>query len=238
MMWLYVTAVAAAIIAIAGWLINKDASLWLKGVIVFLVVVVLIAQIFIVRAAVKEKEASRYTGVLEGKPVTILSVKQQVYPKLQLGNSKSVLVWQGPQGEPMLRIFEDNDVTIWIDNGALKVSAKIRNDKGELISELAGNEWKTAIPPKIWDRNYSKNALEVIDAAGEVVLQIILKEDVVQFAAKMYSSTGQSIGLGSAEHPKLGVVGVIEKGSLGKPLELVIEPIFKYPSELHLGELN
>ena len=64
MIWLYFAAVATAIIAIIGWLIHKDAELWVKGVIIFLVVVALAAQIVIFRAEIKEKEASRYAGVL------------------------------------------------------------------------------------------------------------------------------------------------------------------------------
>lgn len=262
MVWLYVTAIATAIIAIAGWLINKEAPLWLKGAIVLLVVVVLTAQIFVVRAAVKEKEASRYSGVLQGKPITVLSANQEVCPKLKLGNSKTFLNWQGPQGEPMLKIFEDNDLTIWIDDDRLRLSTKIRNKTGEMIAELIGNEWKVK-PEKLWDRNYNDSALEVIDETGDVVLQVILKEDYVQFAAKMYSSSGQGFAIGSAEFTeedllkheqgqmkivaakdgpkevKVGdITGVLEKRPLGEPLELLIEPIFKYPSELHFGELR
>lgn len=236
MIWPIISIGAMALITILGLLLIRDA--WqLKGGIILLALIVVVAQIFVIRAEIREKEVSRYAGVLEGKPITILSARQQVYPKLQLGNSKSILVWQGPKGEPIMRVFEDTDLTIWIENGALKISTKIRNKKGEMVAELIGNEWK-AKPEKIWDRNYSDNALEVIDDTGDVILQVVLKEALVQFAAKMYSSTGQAVGLGSAEDPKLGVVGVIEVRPPGQPLELSIEPIFKYPSELHLGELK
>jgi len=237
MIWLYVTAVITTIIAIAGWVINKEATLWFKVMIVFLVVVALIAQCFIIWGQQKEKEVTRYAGVLEGKPITILSASQQAYPKLQLGNSKSILVWQGPQGEPIMEVFDESGITIWVEKNAIKVSTKIRNSKGELIAELIGNEWKVK-SGKIWDRNYRENALEIIGEAGDVILQVMLEEDVLRFAAKMYGSAGQGVGLGSAEDPKLGVVGVIEVRPPGQPLELVIEPIFKYPSELHLGELK
>jgi len=238
MMWLYLTAAITAVLGAFGWIINKDASWWLKGLMALLIVVALVAQIVIIKNEQKEKETTKYTGILEGKPVTILSGTQQVYPKLQLGNSESILVWQGPQGEPMFTIFEDNEITIWIEKDALKVSAKIRNAKGELIAELIGNEWKAAIPPKIWDRNYNNNAIEVIDETGDVVFQVVLKEDVVQFAAKMYSSTGEGFGMGSAIDPKLGPVGIFEKTKPGEAFNLKIEPMFKYPSELHMGELR
>jgi len=236
MMWSYISIGATALIIILGLLFIRGA--WqVKAGIIVLALLVLTAQVFVIRAQREEKQVSRYAGVLEGKPITVLSAGQQVYPRLQLGNSKSILVWQGPKGEPIMKVFEDTDLTIWIENDALKISTKIRNKKGEMVAELIGNEWK-AKPEKMWDRNYTDNALEVIDERGDVILQVLIREDVIQFAAKMYSSTGLGIGLGSAEDPELGMVGVIEVRPLGQPLELVIEPIFEYPSELHLGELR
>jgi len=237
MIWFYLPAVATGIIAVVGWVITKEVSLWLKGVIVFLILIAVTAQIFVARTEIKEKKASRYSGVLKGAPITILSAGQEVYPQLKLGDSRVFFNWQGSKGKPMFKIFEDNDITFWIDNDRLRLSTKIRNKNGEMIAQLIGNEWKVK-PEKLWGRNYSDNALEIVDEAGDVVLQVILEEDHVQFAAKMYSSNGQGVGLGSTEDPKIGVVGVIEIAPPGQPLKLFIEPIFKYPSELHLGELK
>ena len=261
MIWLYVTAVATAIIAVVGWLITKEASLWLKGGIVFLIIVALIAQIFIVRAQIQEREASRYAGVLEGKPITILSTNQQVYPRLKLGNSNVFFNYEGPQGELIIEMFDDTGLTIWIEDEQLKVSCRIRDSKGELIAEIIGNEWKVK-QSNAWDRNFNINALEVKDERGDVVLQVVLKEGYIQFAAKMYSSSGEGFAIGSSvfteedflkhEQGELKIVapvdgpkevsvgdvtGVLEIRPTGIPLELFIEPIFKYPSDLHLGEL-
>ena len=237
MKWLYIAAGLTALIAIAGWLFGR-APLWSKIIVLCFIVAVCVVQILAIRRQEREKEISRYAGVLEGKPITVLSPKQAVYPKLQLGNSKAILVWQGPEGQALFKIFEDSDLTIWVENDALKISTKIRNKNGEIVAELVGNEWKTK-PERIWDRNYSDNALEIMDMTGDVILQVVLKEDVVQFAAKMYSSSGQGVGLGSTEDPELGVVGVIElTGAEHRELELRIEPIFEYPSDLHLGEFR
>ena len=129
-------------------------------------------------------------------------------------------------------------MTIWIEDGKLKLSTKIRDNTGNLITEIIGNEWKVR-KENSWDRNYNDSALEVIDERGHVVLQVVIKEDYIQFAAKMYASNGEGFGMGSAinpDHPELGSMGYLEKRLPGEPFELVIEQIFRYPSELHLGE--
>jgi hypothetical protein len=89
-----------------------------------------------------------------------------------------------------------------------------------------------------------------------------MKEDYVQVAAKMYNSKGEGFAIGSArfteqdilrheegalkivaakDGPKEvsvgNITGVLEPRPLGHPPELSIEPIFRYPSDLHLGEL-
>jgi len=217
-------------------------------------------QVFTIAAEHQRQQAAKYSGVLRGQALTILSPIQDIYPKLKLGDSNSFLSWQGPQGQSLLSVFEDNGLTIFIEKGRLKLSTQIRDAHGELVAEIIDNEWKLR-KENLWDRNYDKNALEVRDAKGDVVLQIVLKEDYVQLAAKMYSRDGAGFGIGSttftqedisrheegslkivatADGPKevkIGdVTGVLEVRPPAHPLDLVIEPIFRYPSELHLGE--
>jgi hypothetical protein len=61
-------------------------------------------------------------------------------------------------------------------------------------------------------------------------------KDRVQFQAKLYDATGKGIGFGKMKGPK-GESGVIEQTGPQHPkLTLQIQPIFKYPSGLHLGE--
>ena len=51
-------------------------------------------------------------------------------------------------------------------DGKLMVSTMIRDSSGNVLAELRRNEWKVAPPPKTWDRNYTDNALEVVNAEG------------------------------------------------------------------------
>lgn len=258
-MWLYITIGSTTIIALVTWFI-KAVPLRFKIVITVLILITLIGQAFIIRSEHQRQQAAKYSGVLRGPALTILSPIKDIYPKLKLGDSNTFLSWQGPQGQPLLSMFEDNELVIWIEKGRLKVSTQIRDPHGELVAEIIGNEWRLR-RDNLWERNYDKNALEVRAAKGDVILQIVFKEDYVQFAAKMYNRNGAGFGIGSAtftqediarheegslkivaaadgpKEVKIGdVTGVLEMRPLGHPLELVIEAIFRYPSELHLGE--
>lgn len=274
MAWVYLALGIPAAIAVIDWII-KDAPGWSKTLIILLVVASVTVGVFALKAKEREKQLTKYAGVLKGPSLTILSTAQETYPKLKLGNSNMFPTWQGPAGEALIRVSDDNDLTIWAEKTVsrswwkfwsptesvrLKVSTKIRDTRGELVAEIVANEWKLR-KENLWDRNYDKTALEVRDAKGDVVLQIVLKEDYVQFAAKMYSQDGTGFGMGSAtftqedirrheegslkivaaadgpKEVKVGnVTGVLEVRPPGHPVELVIEPIFQYPSDLHLGE--
>ncbi len=84
----------------------------------------------------------------------------------------------------------------------------------------------------MWDRNYSQNALEIKDNTGDIIFQIRLIENRVQLQAKIYDSNGNGIGIHGDEKG-----GYIELTGINHPvLNFKIEPIFKYPSDLHLGE--
>jgi hypothetical protein len=186
----------------------------------------------------KEKEiaaSKAYSGVLVTKDELLFAPGKQIYPQLEFGDSGSILKFTGQQGSPLFKIAEDNDITIEVEGGQIKVSAKIRNKKGHLVAEILKNEWKVN-PGKSWDRNYSKDALEVKDTTGDIILQVRLVKERVQFQAILYDATGKGIGFGKMKGPN-GWGGAIELTGPNHPkLTLKIQPIFKYPSELHLGE--
>lgn len=189
------------------------------------------------KEATHRKRAAQqtYAGRLETEPKIILSEDKQAYPKLEFGDSGAIFLYAGPQGKPIINFAEDNNLTIELLGDQLLVSTKIRDSNGTIVSEISRNEWKVN-PFKSWDRNYSKNALEVRDPSGDIVLQVRLVEDRVQFQAKMYDSEGKGVALYKTRGPE-GWGGAIQKFDSHHPLTGVIQPIFKYPSDLHLGEL-
>jgi len=222
-----------------------------------------IVQIAIELHDIKEAATLRYVGKLERPSATLLSTSQNIFPRLRLGNSKAYIGSRKQSGQLLFKFFEDVALKIWVDNGQLKLSTKIRDKNGDIIAEIIANEWRMK-QENNWDRNFNENSIEVKDSKGDVVLQVILHDDCIQFSAKMYSRKGDGLAIGSgivtekdfllhsqgklltvaaANGPKEVTIGdttgVFETKptSPGLPLELKIDPIFKYPSNLHLGEL-
>lgn len=187
--------------------------------------------------AAEQDAKQAYVGRLKPEQKLLLSAKQKVFPKLEFGDSGAIFVLNDPQGGRFFKIAEDNDIIINIEDGQLRLSTKIRDQRGQIIAEITDNEWKVD-QDNSWDRNYSKDSLEVRDPTGDVVLQVKLVGDRVQFQAKLYDATGRRIGLGKSMDPK-APGGIIEMtGSAHPRLTMEIEPIFKYPSDLHFGELT
>jgi hypothetical protein len=83
-----------------------------------------------------------------------------------------------------------------------------------------------------FDRNYNKSALEVKDKYGDIVLQILLLSDRIRLEGKFYNETGEGVALIGR---KDGVILNIKHNYSKFDYDLV--PIFKYPSNLHFGEL-
>lgn len=226
--------IIALIIAVIGWFKRDSVPPYITIIVVVLLVAFAVIQIVIKVRESKEEDKSKYSGVLKSQVKTLLSSDKNVYPKLELGDGGTIFSYSGPEGKPLFKIFEDSHLTILREEGQVKVSLIIRSREG-IVAELINNEWKVN-PNKIFDRNYSRDALEVKDNFGDIVLQVKHVWDRIQFQGKFYDAGGN--GVAFVRHPS-GEGGLIEKIGVNRPeLELKIEPIFKYPSDLHLGELN
>jgi hypothetical protein len=83
----------------------------------------------------------------------------------------------------MEKLFHVNEFKIYLENGFLKISAIFRNQNGEIVAQIEKNEWqhKPLSSGDIWDRNYSKNALEIKDGHGKIILQLKLIKNRMQF---------------------------------------------------------
>jgi tetratricopeptide (TPR) repeat protein len=90
-------------------------------------------------------------------------------------------------------------------------------------------------PPQTLDRNYTNDLLEVIDGKGNVVIQVRIQEDRIKLNGIFYDSDGNGVAFApNYKDLKWSVFSGLNPNKQ-KP---DIEPIFKYPSELHLGEYS
>jgi hypothetical protein len=164
-------------------------------------------------------------------------------PRFQFGTSNVIygvkeIGRESPAGSLLLPLLNERQFKIEVIEGKLKVSSQIADDNGHLIVELIQNEWKVAPPPNSWDRNYSDDALEVRDASGDVVLQIRLLPDRIQLQGVWWVDIGYN-----------GMVRIIIRGNIWDGAQTLfvpknsknpapkIDPMFRYPSEHHLGQL-
>src|SRR5436190_8084898 len=135
-------------------------------------------------------EAKRKAEVFSGRIESIFSPSNS-RRLFEIGDSGTIFDFRGPAGASMFTFFDDSNLTIENSNGQVLVSTRIRDRSGRIVAELTRNEWAIARPPQSWDRNYSRDGLEVRDAFGDVVLQVRAVGDRAQIQGKWYDPTGQ-----------------------------------------------
>lgn len=224
-----VLAAIGALIGVLGWLWSTPPK-WVRTVAILLLVV---AAIFEYRAREYEHAQLSQTGLL--RP-TGSAIHDGDYPKIEIGNSGTVFVFSGDPSLPFMRILQDCELSIRRVDGVLKVSSTIRDRYGAVVAEIVDNEWRVNSESS-FDRNYRESALEVLDSAGLVVIQVVALPDRVQLQGIWYDADGNGVALSSA--PKATGGAYIETtGRRNSQLETRIERIFRYPSDRHLGELR
>ena len=178
-----------------------------------------------------------YNGTLKVGSILDKSLLQ-VGKGVQFGSSGMIFRTNKPQSTPIVKIFDNSDLTVETVNGKIAVSNKIFDASGKLVAEIRRNEWKVAPSPLTWDRNYNKNALEVRSPSGDVVLQVKLLPDVVQIQGEWYGSRGNGIRIvESTNLSGMSVVSFVHLPETTSSPGPKIAPIFVYPSDGHLGQL-
>jgi hypothetical protein len=194
-----------------------------------------------------------YSGIFTPRSELLFSPRGKgKIPLVQIGKSDVVL---GPEGTPgvhpikldpvgalLLPGLEASKFTVEAVNGKIKFSCQVLDDAGKMMAEIIRNEWKVVPPPGTFDRNYSDDALEVIDPRGRVVLQVVVLSNRIQIQGAW--------PLGPKWKPS-GAAWVIIRQDPAHQSEAQfvilptnpkdwpeIKPMFEYPSERHLGEIR
>jgi len=163
----------------------------------------------------------------------LLSASTSAFPTIEFGDSGASLVYKGPNGKPNLTFLEDSSLTVERIADHIAVSTILRDESGRMVAEIERNEWKVR-PSIVWDRNYNDNSLEVINEAGDVVLQIVVLPDRIRVQAVWYDKSGNFFEMVKSPDPNRPGGLFVRKPS--SPIKIF--PIFMYPSERHLGEMK
>jgi hypothetical protein len=176
-------------------------------------------------------------------------------PFIQIGNSNIIF---GPKGIPYIQPLNEgqggaylmpalNESQFKVESieGKFRISTQLANESGNWVAEIIRNEWRVAPPPGTWDRNYSDDSLEVINVQGRVVLQVKVLPDRIQLqgvwpASPEWKAAGARY-IGIRQNPtnpaeaQFNVLGADHVPDSEWP---TISRMFKYPSDLHLGEFK
>ena len=171
-------------------------------------------------------ETLRSSGIIGDK--IIVDSSKNLFPKIQIGD-------KGPFSQGDFGIFKKRGLEVKLIKGQIYVSISVADSQGNIIAEVKDNEWKTS--QSSLDKNYSCDSFEVRDAKGKVVLQIRLKENVLQFQGILYDPEKNLFWIIAQRERDGRMDGFIEVQEPGKSFSYAILPIFKYPGDEHLGEL-
>jgi hypothetical protein len=229
-------------IACLLWLSTTPNPLWGKGLVGGLTAILVFVGCPLTYKWIYSKERSHPSDVGILVPQRSLITHGTIHHNIRLQIGQSGVVLDKSWGlDDLIKVWGVDQFTIEIINDHLKVSTKIRNDLGNLIAELQQNEWKVAPPPTTWDRNYTNDALEVRDEKGRIVLQIRVLENIVQTQGAWWVDLGVNGRRRMIikenppdQHHHGAQIIFVEPGNEWPE----IEPIFRYPSEVHLGELR
>lgn len=192
------------------------------------------AYYFDKRVEAERDARTAMSGTLEQPTETLLSAMDTAMAELEIGQSGTVFLFGKGDGSTNVKMLEDNKLRVTLHDGAVRVSLLVRDRTGAVVAELVDNEWKVN-PQRSFDRNYLHDALEVRDASGDVVLQVRVRGRRVHLQAKLFTPSGEQIAL--IEGPK-GTGANLFRSPQGEVITERISPMFKYPSERHLGKLE
>ena len=202
--------------------------------------------------------SDQHVGKLSAR--TVLSTGEGIIPTIEVGTSGVIFTKSIPGGPPrqefevgkiyigagqyafesLVPILSDCDFRIETIDGEAKVSMVLLDSDGDVVAKLVKNEWDWGGRPVSFDRNYSQDSIEVQDKGGNSVLQVTVLRDRVRLQLICFRRNGNMAYLVQAKPHATGARDAIisfnntAKEDLGKAMR----PMFRYPSSLHLGELN
>lgn len=203
---------------------------WLFFLIIILLLFTAMINVYITKQEEEKEKYSKSSGLISGE----LKNKSIIYPVINLGGAKFVLTG-GSNALPFKHLGKpiiDDPLEVWIENNELKISAVVRDKSGKIMAILEANEWQVN-PNNVLDRNFDKNAVEVINEKGEVILQADFNGKEVNFAGIFTRQDGWKVAIGPAPY---GEGGMFEFRPPNENIETSFNKIFRYPSEQHPGE--
>jgi hypothetical protein len=182
----------------------------------------------------REERAAAQEGDLPGAGMIFTDGLKRGFPMVQIG--KGTIFVMTPDGvSDIFPFFKDSGVKIeWGKKGPL-LTTVVRDRNGNLVAEVKKNHWKI-YPLFSADKNYTKDALEVQDSAGHVVLQVRILSGTIQIQGEWWDTQGSGVRMMQLPDPKAGSQ-VVRMNRQNQHNDALLEPMFEYPSKDRWGEV-
>ncbi|MFZ1204201.1 MAG: hypothetical protein WAN97_07815 [Candidatus Acidiferrales bacterium] len=161
---------------------------------------------------------------------------------VQVGKAGTVFVMVPPKaGQNMpayFAPFPDAQFLIQCGKRGPLISTTVRDRNGNQVVNIERNHW-TVYPPYCSDKNYTKDALEVKDDSGHVLLQIKYAPQErnnmarIQVQGEWWSNEGHGLRIVLAGGAGGEVIPLVPQNQHNDAL---IKPVFKYPSKDFWGD--
>lgn len=185
----------------------------------------------------REEKAAALEGDLIGAGAAINDGKPHGFPPLQMG--ESVIKMTPVEVADIMQFFPDAGIRIeWGVKNLPLLTTTVRDYNGNLVAEVVRNHWRV-YPAYCGEKNYTEDALEVKDTAGHVVLQVRILKDRVILLGEWWDNQGNGVRLMRpvVTTPTKGS-GIVRMNRQNQFLDLLVQPIFEYPSKDHWGEMK
>lgn len=183
----------------------------------------------------KQQWRTEQSTLLEGDlaPNELLS---NGYPdmNMEMGDSGAIILWpEMLSSAPQMQIAYDAGLRMDVAGKELLITTTVRDRNGNLVVELNRNHWKV-YPQFCSDKNYTKDALEVMDTRGHVVLQVRILSDRIRLQAEWFDDHNHGLQMMKSPDKAGGIFNLETPGAYSPDM---IKRMFQYPSKDHWGEM-
>jgi len=198
-----------------------------------IIVVGLVIGGFVFYPVWRAEQAAALEGDLLGAEMVFTDGAKRGFPMVQIGRGTTFVMT--PDGvSDIFPFFKDSGVRIETGKMGPLLTTIIRDRNGNLVAEIRRNHWKV-YAQYCADKNYTKDALEIQDSAGHVVLQSKILPMTIQIQGEWWDTQGGGVRMVELPDPRMGSQ-VLPMNRQNQHTEALIEPMFEYPSKDHWGE--
>lgn len=166
------------------------------------------------------------TGILKTDEAPLFEEDVIVY----VGSNRSI---QSVERAGNRQFFHLHGLDIALEEGQIKISAKILSSDGKNAVQITDNEWEIN-PNAVFRKNFDKRGLEIIDNYGLVVLQVDMLDKQTLKIAGLFEVKGEAVCV--TDRTIFPIPEVKEDFARIQEMLRRQDLMFRYPADKHFSE--